>query len=534
MKSMTKENIITWLSLGAVIASAVIMLGRSAYNASDLEIVPDSVEYAAGAYNMLASGSYTIRIQDHNLPPRYSPWFSAVFLLPAYVIAPCSAGAPVAAILLSAVAACIMAFRIGCLFAGTRGGILSAAFLLFCPSFRYYASAIMTDVPCTALCLAAFYCYLTSSTESSWVRWLTAGTAVALAAALRPVTVFLCLPFALTAASSLSRRAITRIFLVLLPSALTASATMFYNWKVFGSPLRSGYSYWCSVPYDYFSLTFGLRFLGNNASVLLNAGKFIFPVFFLALGIILHRNRQFIPKGFKNTLSRSALFFAFALSPLIAFHLFYFFPEERFYLPVLAFACACAGGFAGIIIKQASAAFRMILPAAILAASIAVRIHTPGHIPARRQAVDLINAHVPDHANVITAIDPAYASFMLRNRDINFIPISRTVEYASKICMPKKSEDPVPRPYSSFDHRAKGLMSGIHFDPVARTADEMFPEIAAQISRGALFFAETGNITALEHPSFQALFEVFPAMEISPGLYLLCPPSRQGSSPEGR
>ena len=65
---------------------AVIILFRTAYNASDLEIVPDSVEYTVAASRLVTDQSYTVVIDGQSWPPRYAPWFSMLVIAPAYLI----------------------------------------------------------------------------------------------------------------------------------------------------------------------------------------------------------------------------------------------------------------------------------------------------------------------------------------------------------------------------------------------------------------------------------------------------------------
>jgi hypothetical protein len=68
------------------LAIAFTILFRTAYNASDLEIVPDSVEYTVAASRLVTDQSYTIVIDGQSWPPRYPPWFSMLVIAPAYLL----------------------------------------------------------------------------------------------------------------------------------------------------------------------------------------------------------------------------------------------------------------------------------------------------------------------------------------------------------------------------------------------------------------------------------------------------------------
>ena len=63
-----------------LLLAASVTLYRSPYNASDLEIAPDSVEYAIGAVRLWEKGQYSIVIEGKALPPRYPPLPSALLV----------------------------------------------------------------------------------------------------------------------------------------------------------------------------------------------------------------------------------------------------------------------------------------------------------------------------------------------------------------------------------------------------------------------------------------------------------------------
>ena len=82
----------TRLLLLLVLLLAGWTLWRSPWSASNLAIVPDSVEYAIGAQRLVTVGRYDLEIEGVSFPPRYPPWFSALFLAPAYALAPSELG----------------------------------------------------------------------------------------------------------------------------------------------------------------------------------------------------------------------------------------------------------------------------------------------------------------------------------------------------------------------------------------------------------------------------------------------------------
>jgi hypothetical protein len=133
---------------------------------------------------------------------------------------------------------------------------------------------------------------------------------------------------------------------------------------------------------------------------------------------------------------------------------------------------------------------------------------------------------------VITAIDPAYLGLALGHRRIDILPVSRSVEYASKVVVQRKIASPSPFPSHSADHRAEGILRGGSIEAVERTADEMLDAIAEQIRNGSKYVLETGNLRRRELPAVARILDIFPVTTIGPNLYLLAPPNAPPSSQE--
>ncbi len=530
---MQTNSAIRWVVPLAIAIVTAVMCFRSPYNASDMEVVPDSVEYCAGAYNILAGGQYQIEIENQWYPPRYPPWFSSIFVMPCYVLAPLHLGGPIIMVLIMSILAVLMAYRIGNRISGTGGGLLSAALLLLLPVFRTSAMNIMTDIPCTALCLAAASLYLEFNKESTISKWLVAGLVCALSASLRPLTVFLCVPFILIAIKHRSAHSFKKWGALLAPSIIMGCLTLFYNHRTFGSALRNGYHYWCAVPYDYFSLTFGIRNISVNAAHLLLGSAFIIPIFLLFFLLWAkcgdsHTNADHA----RDPAHRFLFFCVVSMTPLTVLHLLYFFQEQRFFLPMLAFSCAFTGAIGGVFFRLESARRTLLTLSLLVAACTVIWIRTPPHIPHRRHAAERIDQYVPDKATVISAIDPAYLALVLRHRTIYFLPVSRTVEYASKAIVPIKIKHLDPAPQGSSDHRAAALMARGAEDSIRWTADEILSAVIAMSQSGREYYVDTGGITPKEMAAMQKVFESCRVQEITPRLYRLGPPSAPLSAQE--
>src|SRR2546423_163915 len=65
---------------------AAVWLYRPPFSASNLEVTPDSVEYALAPLQFLEHGDYAIVVEGRPLPPRYPPWFPVMVIAPAYLL----------------------------------------------------------------------------------------------------------------------------------------------------------------------------------------------------------------------------------------------------------------------------------------------------------------------------------------------------------------------------------------------------------------------------------------------------------------
>ncbi|MDD4872636.1 MAG: hypothetical protein PHR77_18960 [Kiritimatiellae bacterium] len=247
-----------------ITAASTAAFSVNPYRASNLDVIPDSVEYAIVANHFTVEGTLDIKIDGKSYPSRYPPWFSILFLSPSFFIFGNDIGNAIYPITFWGIAGVLIAFLIGRLISGNFGGILSSLALIALPLYREHTKVIMTKIPCTALTLIACYLYLRLRTNhfSKTVILGLAGIIGALTVAIRPVSVGVLLSFLL--GCYLSRQNINRFakyILFLFPSVVILSLNLIFNNITFGAPFRNGYNFWCSVPFDYSSLCFSTNYL---------------------------------------------------------------------------------------------------------------------------------------------------------------------------------------------------------------------------------------------------------------------------------
>jgi len=510
----------SWPLVGLLVIAAV-WLCRTPYNASNLEIPPDTVEYALAPLQLLETGHYEIIVEGRGLPPRYPPWFPALVILPAYVLFGHEPGNAILPVTFLAIAGIGFAYAIGKRLSSTTGGVLAALAVLMLPSYSAWASQVMTDVPCTVFMLGTCLVYLRLRTRpESALLYFGAGMLVAVTALFRPVFAAMLLPFML-ATFRQWKGVFSRLILLLAPMAAGAMATLTYNYVTFGSPLRNGYKFWVAVPMDYPRMVFSLSYLRMNLAVI---GFSILPILLLVcVGIwLLARTRRSAAFTASRQSFRDAMvFFFFTTVPILLLHLFYFFPAERFHIPMQTGTAVLAGSMLALLLGPGrESLLKVMLPVAFLLA-LAARIAAPAPLPLRRLAAEGVRKHTPENAIVISAIDPVYLARLAGyGSSRRIVPLSRNVEYASKLLVRKRVYDSRLSSLNWHDPRALALIRPHAEEAVRFVASEGMDELAMEIARGTPVFLESSFVFD-EAAVITKLQERFNLVPRAPYLYQL-------------
>jgi 4-amino-4-deoxy-L-arabinose transferase-like glycosyltransferase len=514
-----------WQILALLLATALFVF-RSPWSASNLEVSPDSAEYSLGALQLMETGRYQIVAQAEAFPPRYPPWFS-LGLLPTYWLLGAEPGNGILPVLLSAITGVGFAWVIGRRLAGDAGGVVAALAVMVEPTYSKWATQIMSDIPATALMLGAACLFLRIRTGGASPQrrfFLTAGAVVAAATLIRPVFAAMLLPFLWAAGQPWKLRiVIARAGLLLGPMLCAAAATLTYNANTFGSPFRNGYHFWVPIPYDYFAMVFSLAHVPANFAILLSG-----PLpFLLGACVLLYVLARRATKAHCSSTGASATtlrdFFVFVLStgvPVLIFHLVYFFPSERFFIPLYV-SCAI---IAAALLTRALGQYRRvasILPLVALVLGIGWRVAQADPVPNRRLAAERIRTHTPPDAIVISAIDPLYLTyFAARGSGRRIVPLDRTIDHTGVIA-PKR----VPRlePPPTADDPFSGILNGGGIFAVRVVAVEQLPALVEAARRGRGVFLDTSSMQDADLPILKLLDQHFRSVLRAQGLYQLEP-----------
>jgi len=424
-------------------------LWRSPRNASNLEIVPDSVEYAVAADRVATHQGYNLLVEGVVRPPRYPPWFSVGLLAPVLFFSHGELGAAILPVLALALGSVLAAFAIGHRLGGTWGAVGAALALLVNPAFSALSQLVMTEVPALAFGLFACWLFLDPDFPRARRGALLAGLAAGAAFALRSESLAVLLPFAWRIVRR-DRRPSMGLMLLGLPALAVAAGTAAYNAATFGSWTRAGYHYWCPELFDVPGMALGLRFIPQNLERLFTAPRTVVLLLGAAGAAILFATRREVAR-------RLLVFTALAAVPGTLLHLVYFYPEARFHIFVLALASIAFGAALGLLAGRALGDRTWPLPLVVaLAAFVPPREPLPP--PNRRLVAEALASSTPGNAVIVSGLDPVFLEpYVVRGSSRTLVPASRSVEYASKRVAPTKGESIDPCPVVATESAAKLL-----------------------------------------------------------------------------
>lgn len=465
-----------WLPALLLLAVACAYLYCPATTASNLSTVPDSVEYATAARRLATLGRYDIEMNHVAYPPRYPPGFPVLLLAPLYRLAPGDLGTGVYAVLVCGLVYVLAAYAAGRRLGGSWGGVLAGLAALSLPGLRQHGREIMSDVPTLALELVSLVVFLRLCERPRLGGYALAGVLVGIAYSMREVGAALWLPFAALAVRNPEDRW-RRLAALTVPVLLAGAAIGWYNLRTFGDWMRTGYQYWCAVPYDYPGLTFSPRYVGANLRSLVSA-----RVGLLIVGGTI--GAWLLARSDRVGLKRLGMFLLLGAGPIELVHLLYFASDVRFHFLALAVLAVVAGAGIGRSIPRRFDRLAW-LPAALalpLAARIAVLPDPPSF---RRVVARAIADNTPANAVIVTAIDAVFLDpDVVQGSDRLIVPADRHVEYASKLIVKRRVARLVPPPRSPVDHRALALLRAGAIDPFPYTAADAPDRIAAFIRAG--------------------------------------------------
>jgi hypothetical protein len=304
--------------------------------------------------------------------------------------------------------------------------------------------------------------------------------------------------------------------------AAAAAATFAYNSATFGSPLRNGYNFWAAVPMDYPAMIFSPSYLRMNLEeITVSLFLILLPVC-IGAWLLAWMQRPAAFAASRRSFQDAVVFLVLTTVPILFFHLFYFYPDDRFHIPMMAGAAVLAASMLALLIgPKKENILKMLLPVAFFLA-VAARVAAPASLPLRRIAAEKVRKYTPENAIVVSAIDPVYLARLAGYGSARrIVPLSRNVEYAWTLLVRKRVDDPRLRLLKWDDPRALALIRPHAEEAVRFVASECIDELAMEVARGTPVFFETLFVDYSEPKLLAKLEARFKFVQRAPYLYEL-------------
>lgn len=386
----------------------------------------------------------------------------------------------------------------------------------------------MVDTPLAAIVIAECWLYVKLREDLTPPLPLLAATGllIGISAGFRYTAASFALPFAFLLFRQGHATTKKLGWLVLFaPLVLVIAVSSVYNWRTFGSPFRNGYNFWVPIPYDYWNLVFSLSYVPETfRAMLVEHGQrraLVAATAILLLACSAERSSNWTSARAGKTLWSLIVFLGVGGLPLFLFHLVYFVPDRRFFLPIQALFLVLVGGMAGRRLTGIREEFVLIALVSALAVVGVTRIASPLEPPWKRQIADRLAARTPSDAILITALDPVYLDpLVARGTNRSILPISRKVEYAGAVVAWKRIPHPTPPP--SFSNWL-GILNGGAKPAVKDVAVERLEELNTKASRGVPIFLDAASVGREDRSSLLALSTKFRWRVRGEMLYQLLP-----------
>lgn len=480
MNKKEKRRVFLYGMGGAILLFTLLLALHFFENPGEMRfpaIVPDGTENALGAYNFYRYGKFQFSLNHIWHPVRYPIFCQLVIFLPGIILSGGEMVWGVMGVWASLLLAGVSLFLIGKRCGNAPAGLIAAGVLALIAEIHFLANSAMTEIPymgfltATALCFLLYWKKLEEGKKGKllYIFSLFSGVILALAGGIRPTAfpmIFLFFLAIFLAGKSWKERIFLGLLLS-LPSFFQVLGTLFYQYKVFGSPFRTGYHYWCPIPYDFPTLPFSLSYMSRSWERFANSWNLyillLSPLLFLL-------SLKFSPKGKEEKYRKmQKRFFLFALTQM-GIILF-------LYMPYCGFVTRyCVGASTLLLLSailSAASIFRHIFPLFslrrglfyALELGLAFLFLAGGYFLLRKEKkvpvtytekefLLFCDQLLPQNATLISNFNPALTElyFVEKSPQRAQLPLARHLEYTDKVISSKSIFGKIPLPPKDDDH----------------------------------------------------------------------------------
>jgi 4-amino-4-deoxy-L-arabinose transferase-like glycosyltransferase len=535
-----------WTALGGLLIAGFFLLkipGWKANNPKDL-MIPDSVEYAVGAYHLAADKTIEIVLGHHAYPSRYSPGYP-VFIAASYLVTGLRVENAVYASLLAALIAAGVLFLVARRFFDLGPSAFCVLVLYSSILFIYASQTVMADILSCALAVATFFLCLRIVRKVSWGECVLLGCVLGSAFAVRNSSI--CLFPCAAAALWPTRKKITAAAATALGALPFFLALFSYNRRWFGTWMRTGYAYWVSNRYETLSQTFSLSNLwgsrsqgGGNLVYYLKSLAFFFPFLrpvaapcyvWSGLAVILLSLIGLWSLWTQRCedMERKALF-SFGLVWIVSLFILYgcYFYREltgRFFLEVIPFIALFSVEGALWVRTRLKAPWVAALLAVLLVFRLVVAVdwnirrldRWPGS--PLLETMHWLKDHTEPDAVIISGFDGVYMEyFVTGGTRREYIPCGESVEYRGKYIQPLPPQTPGLIPGDSFFSRPIGTLDNGAQEALSFSAVGDPVEIGRRLVAGKKVYMDQYSLQGHfleDYYVLQSLFDLKPVATVS-------------------
>ncbi|MFH0798856.1 MAG: glycosyltransferase family 39 protein [Pseudomonadota bacterium] len=422
-----------------ILISAILLRVVSASRGFEEMVSFDSVHYAVPAAELISSGTLSVPINQTDHPMSKAPGFS-MMLAPFYLVFGSDLGAGVFCPLLLGILSLLIIYRLGRKIADEQTALLALLLLSFSPLHISNSRIILPMMAPLFLVLGALL--LLADKKTGTAKLMIAGFLLGFAAAVRYLAIA-AVPAAVVYLLMQNEREfkLKRSASLLLGAIIPLAGLFYYQWREFGSPLLTGYSYWTHFTANIqrpFSLSYASRpAYGASSNILYNliSSTGAEPSTILsarpdqiALAIIIWLFAVF---GLVQFYRRDRPFFFFSAIFFAAYylpHVFLFSQSTCYMLPVAPIIILSAAAGIGRFFKKAPA---VIFIGLLTFIPFAYSYSHPPFETLKRDYLDFMKNKLPDGSFLISDFEPILFTHQVgRSKNVTFIAVSPNVAYA--------------------------------------------------------------------------------------------------------
>ena len=434
VRKYSHSRFLEYILVVLALCFAFAMFYVNPMNIANLEVKPDSIEYAISAYNLYNSGKYRIYLNSNEFYPRYSFGYP-LLIITFYMLFGAELSNSVYVSLLFSLGSVFLTYLIARKLFGWITGIVAMFLFTISPMMIEYSRLVMSEATSIFFILLITWLIIIKNKKYLFIAGLLAGFLISI----RMPNFMIVLGFAIFV--FFIYKNIKPILLFFFGLVISSIPLVVYNITKFGGIFRTGYNYWLPNLDTFFSATYVLRnFYGYTIDLLglnfvLGAYGLYYQlsvVIFIGIGVYIATKRIQHKRFLLFTIMTTLL--------LLAFYLPYLFLHPRFMMLIIPMILIFgAYGITSTYKLRSLGWVSVLLVFIILLNTVDLTYATLGkeprvawRIPAEQNEyliIKIADSVFENNANFISLLNGVYVTHYFVRKDRIYIPLSKKAEY---------------------------------------------------------------------------------------------------------